>query len=64
MVNINAKEMEGFPISLPPLDVQQEFVDRLADVRRVSQQIRSGLGATDAEHLSSAVLRKAFAGEL
>ena len=64
MVNINAKEMAGFPISLPPLDVQRELVDRLAEVRRVSQQIRSGLGATDADHLSSAVLRKAFAGEL
>ena len=64
MVNINAKEMEGFPISLPPLDVQRELVDRLAEVRRVSQQIRFGLGAEDADHLSSAVLRKAFAGEL
>ena len=64
MVNINAKEMEGFPISLPPLCVQRELVDRLAEVRRVSQQIRFGLGAEDADHLSSAVLRKAFAGEL
>ena len=64
MVNINAKEMAGFPISLPPLVVQRELVDRLAEVRRVSQQIRSGLGAADADHLSGAVLRKAFAGEL
>lgn len=64
MVNINAKEMAGFPIPLPPLDVQRELVDRLAEVRRVGQQIRSGLGAEDADHLSNAVLRKAFAGEL
>ena len=64
MVNINAKEMAGFPISLPALDVQRELVDRLAEVRRLSQQIRSGLGAADANELSSAVLRKAFAGEM
>ena len=64
MVNINAKEMAGFPISLPPLDVQRELVERLAEVRRISHQIRSGLGAGDADHLSSAVLRKAFTGEL
>lgn len=64
MVNINAKEMAGFPISLPPLDVQRELVDRLVEVRRVSQQIRTGLGAADTDHLNEAVLRKAFAGEL
>ena len=64
MVNINAKEMAGFPIPLPPLDVQRGLVDRLAEVRRVSRQIRAGLGAEDADHLSNAVLRKAFAGEL
>ena len=64
MVNMNAREMAGFPISLPSLDVQRKLVERLAEVRRVSQQISSGLGAADADHLSSAVLRKAFAGEL
>ena len=64
MVNINAKEMAGIPISLPPREVQRELVDRLAEVRRISQQVRSGLGVADADHLSSAVLRKAFAGEL
>ena len=64
MVNINAKEMAGFPISLPPRDVQRELVDRLAEVRHISQQIRSGLGVADADHLGNAVLRKAFTGEL
>ena len=64
MVNINAKEMAGFPIPVPPLDVQRELVERLAEVRRISQLIRSGLGAADADHLSSAVLRKAFTGVL
>ena len=64
MVNINAKEMAGFPISLPPRDVQRELVDRLAEARRISQQIRSGLEVADVDHLSSAVLRTAFAGEL
>lgn len=64
MVNINAREMAGFPVSLPPLHIQQELVDRLREVRRIGQQIRTRLGATDAELLSSAVLRNAFAGEL
>ena len=44
MVNINAKEMAGFPIPLPPIDVQRELVERLAGVRCVSRQIRSRLG--------------------
>ena len=64
MVNVNAKEMAGFPIPLPPLNIQRRFVARLADARRASQQILAGLMAPDADHLSSAVLRKAFAGEL
>lgn len=63
MVNINAREMAGFPVSLPPLHIQQELVDRLREVRHIGQQIRAKLGATDAERLSSAVLRNAFAGE-
>lgn len=64
MVNINAREMAGFPISLPPLNIQQKLVDRIAEVRRVSQQIRTGLNAADPDQLNDAVLRKAFAGEL
>ena len=64
MVNINAKEMAGFPIPLPRLGVQQDLVCRMAKVRRASQQVRSELGAADAEHLSGSVLRRAFAGEL
>ena len=64
MVNINAREMAGFPISLPPLNIQRKFVDRIAEVRRVSQQIRTGLDAADPDQLNDAVLRKAFAGEL
>ena len=64
MVNINAKEMAGFPISLPPLNIQRTLVDRIAEVRRVSQQIRTGLSAADPDQLNDAVLRKAFAGEL
>ena len=64
MVNINAKEMAGFPIPLPPLGVQQDLVSRMAQVRRVSRQVRSELGAADADYLSNAVLRMAFAGGL
>lgn len=64
MVNINAKEMAGFPIPLPPLGVQQDLVSHMAEVRRVSQQIGTKLGVADADHLTGAVLRRAFAGEL
>lgn len=64
MVNINAKEMAGFPISLPPLDIQRKFIDRLAEARRIGQQIRTGLRVADSDDLSDAVLRRAFAGEL
>ena len=64
MVNINAKEMAGFPIPLPPLEVQRGIVGRLAEARQASQQIRARLRATDAEVLRNAVLRRAFAGDL
>ncbi|MBK6689479.1 MAG: restriction endonuclease subunit S [Deltaproteobacteria bacterium] len=64
MVNINAKEMEKFPIPLPPVSVQRAFVERLAEVRLAAEEIRSGLALKDPELLRSAVLRKAFAGEL
>ena len=64
MVNINAREMAGFPIPLPPLEVQRRIVDRLAEARHAGQQIRARLGATDADLLRNAVLRRAFAGDL
>ena len=64
MVNINAKEMAGFPISLPPLDIQRKFIDRLAEARRIGQQIRTGLRVADSDDLGDAVLHKAFIGEL
>ncbi len=64
MVNINAKEMEKFPIPLPPVSVQREFVERLAEVRAAAEEIRLGLASKDPELIRAAVLRKAFAGEL
>lgn len=64
MVNINAREMAGFPIPLPPLEVQRGIVYRLAEARQAGQQIRARLGATDANLLMNAVLRRAFAGDL
>ena len=64
MVNINAREMAGFPIPLPPLKVQRRIVGRLAEARHAGQQIRASLGATDADLLMNAVLRRAFAGDL
>lgn len=64
MVNINAREMAGFPMPLPPLEVQREIVHRLAEARHAGQQIRARLGATDADLLRNAVLRRAFAGDL
>ena len=64
MVNINAKEMAGFPIRLAPMDEQEKVAQRLAEVRETSQRIRNGLSADDADYLSGAILRSAFAGEL
>ena len=64
MVNINAKEMAELPISLPPLCIQKELVERLVDVRQVSQRIRTYFSEVDVGHLSSVVLREAFSGGL
>lgn len=64
MVNINAKEMARFPMPLPPLKDQEAIVELLRTVRSSAKNLRSDLEEPGVGHLRSAVLRKAFAGEL
>jgi hypothetical protein len=54
------------PVALPPLDEQEEIARRLLAVERSLHSIRDHLGTATVrtEHLISAVLAKAFAGEL
>lgn len=64
MVNINVKEIRAMPVPLPTLDAQAAVVSRMADARLAVQAIRANLPAFNAAVLRSAVLRRAFAGEL
>jgi type I restriction enzyme S subunit len=64
MVNINAKEMARFPMPLPPLKEQAAIVERLRSVRTTAESLRDELASPGIEQLRSAVLRKAFSGEL
>lgn len=56
--NINAKEVKDFEIGLPPLELQIEFDRRLKELSSISSV--SAAADTVAEHLSNALLSKAF----
>lgn len=64
MVNINAKEMARFPMPLPRLKDQVAIVERLRAVRVCAQSLRNEIDSPGIEQLRTAVLRRAFAGEL
>ena len=64
--NINAKEIGGMPIPLPPLSEQRRIVAYLDGVQARVETLRRLQEETEAEiaALSGAVLAKAFRGEL
>lgn len=60
--NINAKELKSFKIPLPSLNVQQDYEDRLSQLRSIEVQQTSAeaIGAASFQSL----LHRAFHGEL
>ncbi len=62
MANINATEIQGMSIPLPPLPVQQEFARRIAAVERLKSAHRASLAELDA--LFASLQHRAFRGEL
>lgn len=64
MVNINAKEIAKMPLPIPSIKEQERIVTRLKDAREAAQSLLENLSLESIEALPSAVLSKAFAGEL
>jgi restriction endonuclease S subunit len=64
MVNINVREIGAMSIPLPTLDAQDAIVQRMAEARVAIRSVRASLAAFNDVALHSAILRKAFAGEL
>jgi type I restriction enzyme S subunit len=64
MVNLNAREMAGFPLPLPPINRQQEIIDVLRSARSSAVELRSTWKMNEIDFLRESILRKAFAGDL
>ena len=60
--HLNVGSLNRAPILLPPMDRQEEFVDRLRRVQSVMSSSSSGL--SEANTLSVSLQHRAFAGEL
>lgn len=62
MANINAKEVQAMSIMVPPLELQQQFSNRVAVVERLKTEYRAQLAQLDNLFLS--LQDRAFKGEL
>jgi type I restriction enzyme S subunit len=62
MANINAQELQDIVIALPPVELQNEFADRLAVIAKRREAFNSGIEQSD--FLFAALQHRAFRGEL
>lgn len=62
MANINATEVQGITIPLPPLEMQQKFADRIAGIELQKLQLASSKREFDA--LFASLQHRAFPGQL
>lgn len=62
MANINAKEVQGMLIPLPPLNLQQQFASRIGAIERLKVSYRAHMNELDA--LFASLQHRAFRGEL
>ncbi len=62
MANINAQELQGIKILLPPIDLQNQFVERVEAIEKQKQQAQASLKKS--EDLFNCLLQKSFKGEL
>jgi type I restriction enzyme S subunit len=54
--------MRNFPIPYPPLDIQNQFAERVLAIEAQKAQAQASL--SKAEELFNSLLQKAFSGEL
>ena len=64
--NVNSENLREIKVPLPPLSIQKETTERLTEQRAVVRTIEEcqTVRAAEADPLMSAVLQKAFAGDL
>ena len=58
MANINAKELEDFSIILPPIELQNEFSNRIEKIEKLSFEIEEAI--KEAENLYNSLISKYF----
>ena len=59
--NINTNELRAFPLYVPPLTLQKEFVNRACAIKQVLPALAI---VSDLDEMFKVLLQKAFAGEL
>lgn len=66
MANLNLKIVNNIPISLPPIEMQQNIVDEIESRLSVADKMEESITASlqQAEALRQSILKKAFEGKL
>jgi type I restriction enzyme S subunit len=62
MANINAQELQNITIPIPPIDIQNQFVERIQNIEQQKAKAKKQL--QESENLFQALLQKAFNGGL
>lgn len=62
MANINAQELQGIKIHIPPVNLQNQFAEKIALIEKQKELAR--LSLKESEDLFNTLLQKAFKGEL
>jgi len=60
MANINAQELQNIPILKPPITLQNQFAERIAEIEQ--QKANAEQALAKAEDLFGALLQRAFKG--
>ena len=58
MANINAKELEGFSIILPPIELQNKFAERVEKIEKLKFEIEKSIEI--AQNLYDSLISKYF----
>jgi type I restriction enzyme S subunit len=62
MANINARELQGVPVPIPPSELQHTFETRISKVRSVAARL--AVDRTDLDALFGSLRHRAFSGAL
>ena len=60
--HLNVKELRSMKLPLPPIELQNQFADRIALIEKQKQQAEASLAQSN--NLFNSLLQKAFTGEL